>query len=410
MNVLDRFLSYAVIKTPSDEASSTVPSSACQFDLAKKLEKEMKALEMEDVILTDTCYLYGKLKATKGCESAPKIGFIAHMDTVAEFTENDINPIIHNNYDGGDLRLGSSDTVLSPKNFSDLSLLKGRTLITGDGTTILGADDKAGIAEIMAVIEEITAKGIPHGQISVGFTPDEEIGRGADAFDLTLFDADFAYTLDGDLEGGIEYENFNACDATFQIKGFNVHPGSSKDTMINASLVAMEINSLLPGMETPRGTEKHEGFYHLYEMSGDVAAATLRYKVRDHSAANFSSKKATLALIEKNLNEKWGEGCVRLTIRDEYQNMYEIIKEHMHLIETAKTAAKSLSIEPTIDPIRGGTDGAMLCFKGLPCPNLGTGGSAYHGPYEHITKEGMEIAAEMALEIIRLYAATDNHR
>lgn len=387
MNVLERLLSYVKVKTPSDEGSAHVPSSACQFTLAKKLEGEMRGLSLSDVTLTDSCYLYGKLPATKGYEDKPAIGFIAHMDTVSDFTDGEIRPIVTKDYDGGVLRLGTSDTILDPKVFPHLKSLSGRTLVTADGTTVLGADDKAGIAEILTMVEELIKSRIPHGDVCVAFTPDEEIGRGADGFDVKRFGAAYAYTLDGDAEGEIQYENFNACEATFHFKGFGVHPGSSKDTMINAGLVALEAAACLPRAEDPRHTEGYEGFYHLLDMSGDVASATLRYIVRDHDPASFAARKKALSHIEKVLNEKWGAGTVTLDIRDQYRNMSDIIKQHMHLIENAKEAAHRAGLVPIVDPIRGGTDGATLSFMGLPCPNLGTGGYAYHGPCEHVTVE-----------------------
>lgn len=312
--------------------------------------------------------------------------------------------IVTENYDGGELKLGTSDTVLSPKNFPHLESLKGRTLITSDGTTVLGADDKAGIAEILTMIERVQEEKIPHGPLCVAFTPDEEIGTGASHFNVEQFGADYGYTLDGDTEGEIQYENFNACKADFVIKGFNVHPGSSKDTMINASLVAMEINNALPSMETPRGTEDYEGFYHLVSMSGEVAEAELHYIVRDHDKDLFEAKKKTLKLIEKDMNEKWGEGTVTLTISEQYRNMAEIISTCMHLIDNAKKACENADVTPLVLPIRGGTDGCQLSFKGLPCPNLGTGGHAYHGPYEHITVEGMDKSVDVVTELVKLYA------
>lgn len=399
----ERLLKYVVVRTPSDETSETVPSSQCQFDLARMLETELKELGLSDVCLDDQCYLYGKLPATEGFEDKPAIGFIAHMDTVADFCDHDIKPVITENYNGEDLALGTSGLTLSTETFPHLKDLKGRTLITSDGTTVLGADDKAGIAEILTVIEQLQEENIPHGPICVAFTPDEEIGTGASHFDVARFGADYAYTLDGDTEGEIQFENFNACKACFDITGVSVHPGSSKDTMINASLVAMEINSLLPGMETPRGTEDYEGFYHLVSMSGDCSKAQLNYIVRDHDKYFFEARKRTLALIEKNLNEKWGEGTVKLTLTDQYKNMAEIIAGCMHLIDNAKQACENAGIEALILPIRGGTDGCQLSFKGLPCPNLGTGGHAYHGPYEHITVEGMDKAVAMVIELVKLY-------
>ncbi len=404
MSNLERLLRYVVIRTPSDANSDTVPSSKVQFDLAKVLEQEMKDLGLTEVELDDKCYVYGKLPATPGHENKTKIGFIAHMDTVSDFCDHEIKPVVTENYDGNDFPLGTSGNTLSVATFPHLRTLKGRTLITSDGTTILGADDKAGVAEILTMVERLIAENIPHGPISIAFTPDEEIGLGAHNFDVQKFGAEFAYTLDGDTEGEIQYENFNAAKAVFEITGVSVHPGSSKNTMVNASLVGMEINSLLPGCETPRGTEDYEGFYHLENFKGDVAHATAQYIVRDHSATAFEARKNTLKLIEKNMNEKWGEGTVKLTLTDQYRNMAEIVETCMHLIDTAKAAAEKVDITPLIQPIRGGTDGATLSFMGLPCPNLGTGGHAYHGPLEHITVEGMDKATEMAIEIVKAYA------
>lgn len=405
MEAYKRLLNYVTILTPSDENSQTIPSSGCQFDLARVLEKEMKELGLTDVYLDDKCYLYGKLPATEGYESCPSIGFIAHMDTVSDFCDHQIRPILTGNYSGEALDLRNSGLVLDPNVFPHLSSLKGRTLITSDGTTILGADDKAGIAEILTMAEHLINEEIPHGPISVAFTPDEEIGSGAEYFDIDRFGAQFAYTLDGDTEGEIQFENFHACKADFEITGFNVHPGSSKDTMINACLVAMEINAALPSMETPRNTEDYEGFYHLIDMNGDVSHATLHYIVRDHDKGLFEAKKQTLRLIEKNMNEKWGEGCVSLTITDQYQNMAEIIKDCPHLIENAKKACENAGVTPLVLPIRGGTDGCQLSFRGLPCPNLGTGGHAYHGPYEHISVEGMDKCVDVIIELIKIYSA-----
>ncbi len=403
MKVQERLINYVTVRTPSNEESEMVPSSTCQFDLARKLEKEMKELGLTEVVLDDKCYLYGKLPATEGKENIPALGFIAHMDTVSDFCDHEIRPVITENYDGGELVLGTSGLVLSPKEFPHLTELKGRTLITSDGTTILGADDKAGIAEILTMIERIQTEKLPHGTISVAFTPDEEIGMGAEYFDLEQFGAEYAYTLDGDSEGEIQYENFNACKAEFEIRGFNVHPGEGKDTMINASLIAMEVNNCLPSMETPRGTEGYEGFYHLISMQGEVGEAKLNYIVRDHDKAGFEERKKTLRLIEKNLNEKWGEGTVTLKITDQYRNMKEIVEKHMHLIGHAKKACETAGVTSLVLPIRGGTDGCQLSFKGLPCPNLGTGGHAFHGPYEHISVEGMEKSVEILLALIKEY-------
>lgn len=406
MRAYERLLKYVVVRTPSDENSQTVPSSPCQFELADLLVTELKALGIDNAYVDDKCFVYGKLAATPGLESATKLGFIAHMDTVADFCDHNITPVITENYNGEDLVLGTSGRTLSVKNFPHLPSLKGHTLITTDGTTILGADDKAGIAEIMTMLERIITEKIPHGQISIAFTPDEEIGSGAQSFHLESFDADFAFTLDGDTEGEIQYENFNACKADFEITGFNVHPGSGKDTMINASLIAMEINSLLPGTETPRDTEDYEGFYHLISMTGEVACASLHYIVRDHDTSLFEARKTTLRHIEKIMNEKWGTGTVRLTLTEQYRNMAEVVASCMHLIENAKSAAEAVGITPLVIPIRGGTDGCQLSFRGLPCPNLGTGGHGYHGPYEHITAEGMDLATNMVVELVKRYAHT----
>ena len=404
MRAYERLLKYVVVRTPSDENSSTVPSSPCQFELGKILVEELKSLGVDNAYMDEKGFVYGKLPATSGYEDKVKLGFIAHMDTVADFCDHDIVPVITENYNGEDFPLGTSGRTLTLTDFPHLADCKGRTLITSDGTTILGVDDKAGIAEIMTMLEKVISENIPHGQICVAFTPDEEIGTGASHFDVERFDADYGYTLDGDTEGEIQYENFNACKADFVIKGFNVHPGSSKDTMINASLVAMEINNALPSMETPRGTEDYEGFYHLVSMKGEVGEAELHYIVRDHDKLLFEAKKKTLRLIEKDLNEKWGEGTVTLTITEQYRNMAEIIETCMHLIDNAKQACENADVTPLVMPIRGGTDGCQLSFKGLPCPNLGTGGHAYHGPYEHITVEGMDQTVDVAVEVVKLYA------
>lgn len=404
MRAYERLLNYVVVRTPSDENSETVPSSKCQFDLAKILVEELKELGLTDAHDDGNCYVYASLPATPGYEDKVKLGFIAHMDTVSDFCDHDIVPVLTENYNGEDLCLGNSGRTLTVKDFPHLPELKGRTLITSDGTTVLGVDDKAGIAEIMTMLERVISENIPHGKICVAFTPDEEIGTGASHFNVEEFGADYGYTLDGDGEGEIQFENFNACKANFEITGFNVHPGSSKDTMINASLVAMEINSMLPGCETPRGTEDYEGFYHLMSMDGEVASAHLHYIVRDHNDEFFEARKNTLRLIEKDMNQKWGEGTVKLEFVEQYKNMACIIKDCMHLIDNAKLACENAGVEPNVLPIRGGTDGCQLSFKGLPCPNLGTGGHGYHGPYEHATIEGMDKATDVVVELVKLYA------
>lgn len=406
MKAYERLLSYVKVFTPSDENGTPNPSSACQFDLAKLLVKELKELGITDAYVDEFCYVYAHLPATPGYEQAPKLGLIAHMDTVSDFCSHPANPVITENYDGGELALGTSGRTLSPQMFPHLTSLKGRTLITTDGTTILGADDKAGIAEIMTVAELLIKENIPHGTICITFTPDEEIGEGTTNFSLEKSGADVAYTLDGDTEGEIQYENFNASGAIVEVTGVNVHPGSAKDTMVNAALVAMEFDSMLPVSETPRDTDEYEGFYHLCSMSGDVASAKLDYIIRDHDGESFKQRQETMEHIAKCLNQKWGEGTVKLTLKEQYRNMSEIVSRYPELIDCAKKACLETGIEPLVTPIRGGTDGARLSFMGLPCPNLGTGGHAYHGPYEHITVEGMDAAVAMTRKLIELFYAS----
>ena len=401
MRAYERLLNYVTVHTASDPTSETVPTTSRQFDLAHQLVKEMKELGIEDARVDDKCYVYGTLPATEGCEDKKKIGFIAHMDTAPDFNGEGVKPQVIENYDGNDVVLGNSGKVLAVQNFPHLPALKGRTLITTDGTTLLGSDDKSGIAEIMTAVEQIQEKKIPHGTICIGFTPDEEVGAGADHFDVAGFGADYAYTLDGGEEGEIVYENFNASEAIFTVHGFNVHPGSAKNTMVNAQLVAMEINAMLPGCETPKDTEGYEGFFHLCEMKGNVELATLEYIVRDHDMEKFRHREDMLRHIAKILNEKYGEGTVELSIREQYLNMKEKVKECFEVVEKAEAAIRKLGIEPITLPERGGTDGARLSFMGLPCPNLGTGGYAFHGPYEHVTAEGMDKAVEIILEIIK---------
>lgn len=405
MRAYERLLNYVRIWTTSDEDSETVPSSDRQLDLAKILVEEMKAMGVMDARVDEKGYVYGSLKATEGMEDKPAIGFIAHMDTAPDFNGRDVKPQLIENYDGGDVCLGDSGRTLSVSDFPHLKELKGRTLITTDGTSLLGADDKAGIADIMTAIDEIIKENRPHGRLCIGFTPDEEVGRGADFFDVKGFGADFAYTVDGSKEGEIEYENFNASEAVFKVHGVNVHPGEAKNIMVNASLIAMEINKMLPDNETPRHTEGYEGFYHLTDMTGNVEHAELKYIVRDHDGKLFSDREERLRSIERLMNQKHGEGTVELEIRESYRNMKEKIETCMHLIENAKTSIKKEGIEPKVSPIRGGTDGARLSFMGLPCPNLGTGGYAFHGPFEHITVEGMDKAVNIIKNIVDIYAS-----
>ena len=404
MRAYERMLNYIKIWTTSDSSSESVPSTSRQFDLARILVEEMKKLGIEDAHVDDKCYVYGTLPAKKGYEDKTKLGFIAHLDTSEDMSGQNVNPQIIENYDGKDINLGESGRVIKVSDFEHLKDFKGRTLITTDGTTLLGADDKAGIAEIMTAIEIIQKENIPHGKISIVFNPDEEIGTGAHNFDVKKFAADFAYTVDGGLEGQIEYENFNASSALFEIKGINVHPGSAKDIMVNSQLIAMEINSMIPN-ETPANTEGYEGFYHLIESLGTVEYSKLNYIVRDHDAEKFEERNKFLKNIETTINEKYGEDTVTLTIKEQYRNMKEKIEPCMHLIENAKKATKAVGLEPTVDAIRGGTDGAQLSFKGLPCPNLGTGGAAYHGVYEHISVEGMDKVVDILVELVKIYAS-----
>ena len=403
MRAYERFLRYVKIHTTSDPDSESCPSTQCQFDLAKVLAEEMKEIGLENVSVNEHGYVYGYISAAPGCEEKPALGLIAHMDTSPDASGEGVNPILHENYDGNDVALPGG-TVLSVERFPFLSRMKGETLITTDGTTLLGADDKAGVAEILTAAEQLIHSGAPHGKICVGFTPDEEIGRGADLFDIPGFGAKFAYTVDGGDVDGVEYENFNAAAALVEIKGFSVHPGESKNKMINASNVAMEFHMALPTMARPEHTEGREGFYHLTDMSGDVSNAKLEYILRDHDAAKLEEKKQTMEHIAKCLNERYGVDTVKVQIKDSYQNMAEQIKPHFHLIETADEAIRMAGLEPVHVPVRGGTDGARLSWEGLPCPNLGTGGFNFHGPAECITVERMDKAVEIIQNIIALYA------
>lgn len=402
MTVEERLLKYVSYWTTSDENSTNIPSSKREFALAELLEEELNALHLSNVTLTDHCYVYGLLPATKGMESKKSVGFISHIDTAPDFNGKDVKPQIINNYDGGDVLLEGTGEYLKVSDFPTLSTLKGRTLITTDGTSLLGADDKAGVAEIITAIEEIIKENIPHGDIWVGFTPDEEIGAGPEFFDLDYFKADFAYTVDGDYEGEVAYENFNAASAVFDITGVNVHPGEAKGIMVNAALVACEITGMLPESETPAETEGRQGFYHLTDMNGDVSHASLSYIIRDHDAALFNDRLDTLRSIEKNINAKYGPKTVDLTIKHSYDNMLSVIKDNMFIIDIAKKAIKQNGLEPISRPVRGGTDGARLSFMGLPCPNLGTGGYGFHGPFEHISVEAMHTATNIIKSIVQL--------
>ena len=404
MRVEERLLKYVSYWTTSDEECRQIPSSERQFELGKVLEQELRDLGLEKVTLTDHCYVYGLLPATKGYADKPAVGFISHMDTAPDFSGKDVKPQIIPDYDGNDVLLKGSGAYLKVSDFPTLKTLKGRTLITTDGTTLLGADDKAGVSEIMTAVEQIITEKIPHGDIWIGFTPDEEVGSGADLFDLDYFKARFAYTVDGDYEGEVAYENFNAASASFEINGVNVHPGEAKDIMINAALVGCEIASLLPENETPAHTEGREGFYHLTDFSGDIAHAKVNYIVRDHDKATFEKRLDTLRGIEKKMNEKTHADTVKLNIQHSYSNMLEVIEKNEYVVAIAKKAIKNVGLEPVSRPVRGGTDGARLSFMGLPCPNLGTGGYGFHGPFEHISVEGMDTAVSVIKEIVKITA------
>lgn len=410
MKVQDRFLKYVNFTTTSDEESESCPSTKQQLELAKFLTEELEQIGLSQVKMDENGYVYGLLPATEGRESDTPIGFISHMDTSPDFSGVNPKPQIIEDYDGEDVLLKGSGAVLKVEDFPTLKWLKGRTLITTDGTTLLGADDKAGIAEIVTAMEELIeidrhaeSRGYEnlsgHGDIWVCFTPDEEIGRGADRLDLSYFTAKYAYTVDGGYEGDIAYENFNAASATFKIHGKGVHPGEAKGIMKNASLMAAEIAMALPENETPATTEGREGFYHLTDMQGDVTEATLNYIVRDHDQTRFEERQEFLREIAKKFNEKFGEGTIELELKHSYSNMLQIIEKTPEVLERARAAITAENITPVSDPVRGGTDGAKLSFMGLPCPNLGTGGYGYHGPFEHVTVEGMETVVRIIKRI-----------
>ena len=402
MRAYERLVRYVQVHTASAEDTSVTPTTQRQFDLSRLLAKEMEELGMEGVFVDEHAYTYGFLPATPGMEDKPCIGLIAHLDTIPDFSGENVKPALVENYDGGIIPLGESGRVLDPEQFPHLKKLIGHTIVTTDGTTVLGADDKAGIAEIMTACERVIAERIPHGRIAVCFTPDEEVGHGARLLDLERFGADFAYTVDGGEANEVNCETFNAAGALFEVKGFNIHPGSAKDQMINAALVAMECNALLPAAERPEHTEGHEGFFHLTSMSGTVEKAELRYIVRDHDAATFEAREKTLRQIEKFINEKYGAGTVKLTIREQYRNMIEKLRENMHVVELAEQAMRAEGLEPVRVPVRGGTDGAQLSFRGLLCPNLGTGGYCCHGPHEHANAQEMDRVTNVLLGILRL--------
>ncbi|MBR5230626.1 MAG: peptidase T [Clostridia bacterium] len=398
-HVSERFLRYAKINTTSDENSESCPSSKEQWELARLLVKEMLEMGIRDARVDENGYVYGSIPAN--CEDQPVIGLIAHMDTVDAVPGRNFNPQVID-YKGGDICLNAEkDIWLKVSDFPELKEKIGKHLIVTDGTTVLGADDKAGIAEIMALCEKlINDDTIKHGKICIGFTPDEEIGRGADLFDVKGFNADFAYTADGGALHEVEYENFNAASARVTVHGRNIHPGSAKGRMKHASRIAMQFDGMLPEFEKPEYTEGYEGFYHLCEMKGDEENASLVYILRDHDGDKLEEKKAMMLRIRDFLNARYGENTVEVAIRDSYRNMREVIEKHMYIIDRAEAAMRKIGLEPVRVPVRGGTDGARLSFMGLPCPNLGTGGANYHGINEYIAIEDMEKAVEMLQRII----------
>ena len=404
MRAFERFLSYAKVNTQSAEGTGKSPSTDGQWDLARQLVEELGALGLQEVKLSEFGVVTAVLPAVPGCESAPALGLLAHMDTAPAFSGQGVTPVIHENYDGGDVVLPKEGRVIRLADFPEMAALKGRTLITADGSTLLGADDKAGIAEIMTLCEELIASGAPHGKLCVAFTPDEEIGEGPNHFDVPAFGAKYAYTLDGSREGGIEYENFNAASARVEITGVSVHPGEAKDAMENALLIAMELNAKLPPEEIPVKTDGYQGFFHLDEMSGSVASARMDYIIRDHDRERFARRKALMEQAVAEVQAAHPKAQLHLTLKDSYYNMAGQLKDCMHLIENAREAARMAGVEPTTWPIRGGTDGARLSFMGLPCPNLGTGGYNFHGPYECVTVEGMDAVVAILRNIVSLYA------
>ncbi len=403
--VLKRFLEYISIDTQSDDASETTPSTAKQFDLAKVLVEELKQLGLTDISVDEKCYVMATLPSNSK-KKIPVIGFIAHMDTAPDMPGVDVNPIIVKDYAGQDLLLNAGlNLTLSPKEFPELKNYIGQTLITTDGTTLLGADDKAGIAEIMTAMEYlVNHPEIEHGTIKVGFTPDEEIGRGVDHFDVKKFGADFAYTLDGGGAGELEFENFNAAGAKVFIQGRNIHPGYAKDKMLNSILIAMELNALLPVNERPEFTQDYEGFFHLIKMEGAVEKSMIQYIIRDHDAEKFEAKKAIMTRAVEFINNRY-PGVATLEMKDQYYNMRKMVEPVYHVVETARLSMEELGIKPLVVPIRGGTDGARLSYMGLPCPNVFAGGHNFHGKFEYVCVESMEKAAKVILKIIEKYTA-----
>ena len=405
MGLLERLLKYVAIDTQSDPASDAYPSTRKQFDLLNLLAGEMTAMGLNDVRVDKYGYTTATILATRGMEDRPVIGFIAHVDTTPDMSGTNVRPHVVVNYDGGDIALKGAGLTLSPREFPELARYKGHTLITTDGTTLLGADDKAGVAEIMTAAEYlIQHPEIPHGCIRIAFTPDEEIGRGVDHFDVAEFGARFAYTIDGSVEGELEYENFNAAEAKIAIHGRNIHPGYAKGKMINALHVAGELDAMLPAAERPEHTEGCEGFFHLTSLCGTPDGAAMEYIIRDHSREEFERRKALIAQAAGALNSRYGAGTVDLAVRDQYYNMREMVEPHPAVIARAEQAMREAGVAPVIKPIRGGTDGARLSYMGLPCPNIFAGGINFHGRYEFASLEVMEKAVQTIVNLARIWA------
>ncbi|WP_412561227.1 peptidase T [Winogradskyella sp. MIT101101] len=404
-HIIDRFISYVTIDTESDPNSNTTPSTEKQWDLAHKLTKELIAIGMKDVSIDNNAYIMATLPSNVDYD-VPTIGFISHFDTSPDFTGKNIKPRVIENYDGNDIALNAEkNIILSPSYFEDLLLYVGQTLIVTDGTTLLGADDKAGIAEIVSAMEYlINNPDIKHGDIKVGFTPDEEIGRGAHKFDVEKFGADWAYTMDGSQVGELEYENFNAAEANIKVKGKIVHPGYAKGKMVNSMYYATEFINTLPRLETPEHTEGYEGFFHLYSIEGKVEKTHLKYIIRDHDKDKFEARKALMDKIVLDLNTKFEAEIFEIEIKDQYYNMKEKVEPVKHIVDIAEEAMKSLGITPLIKPIRGGTDGSQLSYMGLPCPNIFAGGHNFHGRYEYVPVESMQKAVEVICKIAELTA------
>ena len=400
----ERLLRYAVINSTSHEDLEGTPTGEGELELARLLATEMEALGMTDVFVDEHAYTYGFLPPTPGYELKKAIGFIAHLDTVDDCGGTDTHPQVIKNYDGSPIPLGTSGRILDPQAFPHLKECLGKTILTTDGTSVLGADDKAGIAEIMTLCERLINDGIPHGKICVCFTPDEEIGHGAALLDLEQFGADLAYTVDGSVPGEIEYETFNAAAARLTAHGISVHPGDARGKMINAMKVIMEANAMLPDQEVPEKTQDREGFYHLTGAHGSVSEASADYILRDHDAAKIAERKQKMQEIARALNEKYGDGTVTCVIKDQYRNMAEVMADYPEVIDAARKAIQASGLTPSSRPVRGGTDGAQLSFRGLPCPNLGTGGYAYHGFYEYAVAEEMDTCVEVLLQLVLEYA------